>query len=157
MSMTMDECKKIMIDISNNEDVKASIVSEMLATVHKYICGKNSNSLTLTLKDLALVSSKTVPITQTDFKVFAEDVLIALHSENEINLAKYNYIPWFLYISNGFNVTGDLNALKGCTLNLPNNLASTNRPSDELHSLLKQTGLKNTVLVYGILLFITRS
>jgi hypothetical protein len=157
MPKTLKECKSMMVDIMDGKDFKASEVSEFLTTLHTYMCRGYSNSLTLAFKSIADNMETKAPITKTDFESLVEDVFTVLNSNKKVNLTKYNYIPWLHYLRNDEVIysSGDC-VLKGSKLNFPDKRASTVLAVDEISTLLAQVGLKNTVLVYGILLLITR-
>jgi len=152
--MKMPECKQMLISIMENKAFKASEVSELLASLHTLICEANSNSLILTFKSIANDDKLKSPITKMDFTSFVEDVLMALEKEGKVNLTKYNYIPWLYYIKTGLSGSTESYSLNGSVINLPSNDMRLRSPEVEISTLLANTNLKNTILVYGVLLLI---
>lgn len=156
MPKTLNECKEMMVQISENEDFKASEVINMLTDLHKHLTRGYSNSLTFTIKDIVDNYESKTPVTKTDFKTFSEDVFTVLNSEKEVNLTKYNYLPWLHYLKTGEASIENGDSLKGTKVEFPSKVLKTYNGVDELSMLLKHVGIKNTVLVYGVMLLIKR-
>ena len=74
MSMSINECKEMIVKISDNEDFKASEIITMLTDLHQIMFKGYGNTITVTLKSISEHMESKTPLTKTDFKSFGEDV-----------------------------------------------------------------------------------
>ncbi len=156
MPKTLKECKATLVQIAENENLKASEVIDTLTDLHRLLFKRNNNSITLTIKHISENMEMSSPITKTDFKSFSEDLLTIFNSDKEVNFTKYNYLPWLHYLKTGECADDTTSTLKGTVIEFPGNRMDTYTGVDELSSLLKHLGVKNTALVYGVMLLMLR-
>lgn len=150
MHMKIHDCKTMMVDIIGGKNFKASEVSELVTSLHVHTCG--TKSLPVVFKDINS-SNKYYPITATDFEIFVEDVLKIVGVNENVNMSKYSYLPWLHYISTEYDKLERSNLLNTANPRLPKGFQVV-PTSEEIHSLLRNVGLNDTILIYSVVLLL---